>query len=484
MSTRKKKASVVPDIAQELTGVDLGHVWRDQRASKLATAIAEHPGWSFPNLLPHPSELEAGYRFFNNDKIKPEAVLKPHAEASFRRAIELNRTVCVVHDTTELRFDGEAREGLGHLTGNGQGLLLHTSLLVDPVERMPLGVVAAQHWYPKAPAAGTTTRQRSNAARDIPRDEKSSILWDRGIERAEEVGNGRVAMVHVGDRATDDFALLALLHDKGLRFVLRSKGFRNVTGRTGETVHDVAQRAPIGLNREVPLSERRPTNNGRPRTERQNKQHPPRRARLANLEVRACPVTLKRSPRAQTDCGSVTLNLVLITEVEPPMGEEPIEWLLYTSEPVDTPEQVAWVVDAYAARWLIEEYFKALKTGCAAEERQLESAGALERMLALFLPVAWRLLVIRTIARNPAHNDVPARVVLDDLELEVLQVMSIRVKLSSAPTLREAYLAIAGLGGHLKRNGEPGWRTLSMGFQRFCEAASVERQLAQRRARR
>lgn len=481
MTGRKKRGAAVPEIAQELAGVDLGHVWRDQRAAKLVTALAEHPGWSFPNLLPHPSELEAGYRFFNNEKVTPEALLKPHAEASFRRAMELKRTVCAVHDTTELRFDGEAREGLGFLSGNGQGLLLHTSMLVDPVGRMPLGIVSAQYWYPKTPAAGTTTRQRSNAARDVPREDKSSVLWDRGIERAEDVNRARVSLVHVGDRATDDYALLGLLKEKGLRFVLRSKGQRNVTGRPGESVHDVAENAPIRLHREVPLSERRPTKNGRPRTEREKKLHPPRRARMANLEVRACPITLKKTPRAQTECESVTLNLVLVTEVDVPAGEEPIEWLLYTSEPVDTPEQVGWVIDAYAARWLIEEYFKALKTGCAAEERQLESADALERMLALFLPVAWRLLVIRTVARNPAHNDVLARDVFDAVELQVLQVMSIRVKLSSTPTLREAYLAIAGLGGHLKRNGEPGWRTLSFGYQRFLEAVQVTRQLARRR---
>lgn len=481
MTGRTKKRVVAPEIGEEMSGVALGHVWRDQRAAKLVRAMAEHPAWSFPNLLPHPSELEAGYRFFNNEKVTPEALLKPHAEASFRRAAELKRTVCVVHDTTELRFGGEAREGLGYLSGNGQGMLLHASMLVDPVERMPLGVVSAQYWYPKTPAAGTTTRQRSNAARDIPREDKSSILWDRGIERSEEVNNGRFSLVHVGDRATDDYALLGLLKEKGLRFVLRSKGYRNVTGRPGETVHDVAQSAPIRLHREVPLSERRPTKNGRPRTEREKKLHPPRRARMANLEVRACTITLKRTPLAQTNCRSVTLNLVLVTEVDVPPGEEPIEWLLYTSEPVDTPEQVASVLDAYASRWLIEEYFKALKTGCAAEERQLESANALERMLALFLPVAWRLLVIRTIARNPAHNDVPARAVFDEVELEVLQVMSVRVKLSSTPTLREAYLALAGLGGHLKRNGEPGWRTLSFGFQRFLEAVHVTRQLARRR---
>ena len=64
-----------------------------------------------------------------------------------------------------------------------------------------------------------------------------------------------------------------------------------------------------------------------------------------------------------------------------------MEWVLWTSEPVETAEQVAQVVDGYRTRWLIEEYFKALKTGCAFEERQLRSIRTLTNALGLRHPL-------------------------------------------------------------------------------------------------
>jgi len=49
---------------------------------------------------------------------------------------------------------------------------------------------------------------------------------------------------------------------------------------------------------------------------------------------------------------------------------------------------------------------------------------------------------------------------------------SSRVKLARRPTSREVMLAIAGVGGHLKANGEPGWLVLYRGVQRLLEFVS------------
>ena len=49
------------------------------------------------------------------------------------------------------------------------------------------------------------------------------------------------------------------------------------------------------------------------------------------------------------------LNVVRVCESHTPAGAVPVEWILYTTEPVDTAEQLAQVVDIYRARWLIEE---------------------------------------------------------------------------------------------------------------------------------
>lgn len=135
--------------------------------------------------------------------------------------------------------------------------------------------------------------------------------------------------------------------------------------------------------------------------------------------------------------------------------------MLYTSEPIQTAEELLTIVDHYRSRWVIEEFFKALETGCAIEKRQLESYQALSVALAVFLPVAWRLLLARSLSR--VKPDAPATLVATEIGLELLRH---KQNLASVPkTAKEATYAIAKLGGHLKRNGDPGWMTLGRGFE-------------------
>jgi hypothetical protein len=156
---------------------------------------------------------------------------------------------------------------------------------------------------------------------------------------------------------------------------------------------------------------------------------------------------------------SILVNVVRVWELSPPPGERPVEWVLFTNEPIDTPQQMQSVVDRYRARWTIEEYFKALKTGCAFESRQLEDFDALANALAVFAPIACTLLDLRSESRrNPnGPTDLPR------IQLEVLRATG-RVQLSERPTHREVLLAVAAMGGHIKYNGDPGWLTLSRGY--------------------
>ena len=156
--------------------------------------------------------------------------------------------------------------------------------------------------------------------------------------------------------------------------------------------------------------------------------------------------------------------MVYVWETEAPPGEAPIEWVLYTSEPIDTTEQLLQVVDWYRARWVIEEYFKALKTGCAVEERQLGDLHSLSNALALLLPIAWQLLLVRSEARE--RPDAPASELLPSDEIQVLRAAAAKRRpLPDHPTIEQAMLSIAALGGHLKHNGPPGWQTLARGYQ-------------------
>ena len=158
----------------------------------------------------------------------------------------------------------------------------------------------------------------------------------------------------------------------------------------------------------------------------------------------------------------MTINVVRVVEVEPPDGEEPVVWTLLTNLPVETQDEIAFVVDCYRARWIIEEFFKAVKTGCGYEKLQLENALALRNALAIILPIAWQMLLVRSLAR--ATDDVPASKVLTKTQIDVLRNTP-WTKLPARPTAKDAMRAIATLGGHIRNNGEPGWQILYAGLR-------------------
>jgi hypothetical protein len=221
----------------------------------------------------------------------------------------------------------------------------------------------------------------------------------------------------------------------------------------------------ILLKRQVPINARAASPFGR-----DNRKHPPREERVAHLEVRAFQVQLRPPAYASETQGLVT-NVVWIKEHSPPDNQPPVEWILYTREPIKTRADVEAIVDAYRARWLIEEYFKAIKTGCQYEKRQLESYAALSIALALFVPIAVKLLELRYLART--QPDQPATRLFSRRQLEILRVLRPEQAYKGLPSVTEVLHAVAGLGGHLKNNGYPGWLVLRRGMEKLLQAEVV-----------
>lgn len=122
-------------------------------------------------------------------------------------------------------------------------------------------------------------------------------------------------------------------------------------------------------------------------------------------------------------------------------------------------------MDWYRTRWLIEEFFKALKTGCAYEKRQLTSLDTLLVALALLAPVAWQLLLLRHLAS--ADPGASSALALTARQLQVLRASPVGAMLSPQPTTADALAAVARLGGHLRQNGPPGWAVLGRGMQKL-----------------
>jgi hypothetical protein len=442
------------DLLNEYSNAALGDRRRSARLLELVSALADDPGASLPTALGEEAALEGAYRFLGNESVSPAAILLPHCEETAQRCRERGEVV-VAHDTTDFTFPGEKRRGLGRIRGTQeQGFLSHVALAVSwDDQREPLGVVAHECWV-----RGACKPEKISARQRQKEPSRESQRWHRGVENAGHFVDPRHA-VHVMDREADAYDLMAAMVAAGERFVIRATFDRCVIGSDELMSHALASQ-PVVVTRDVPLSARKQA-----LLPQRRKIHPARMARVARLGIRAVSIALKK-PRGLPAAlpSSLGVCLVAVEEIAPPAGEPAVRWWLFTTEPIETAAAVERVVDAYRCRWRIEEYFKALKTGCAIEKRQLETLHSLTNVLAVSMPIAWRVLRHRTLAQTNA--DAPATTVLSALQLRLLRRKS-RKKLSGTLTVEKALLAVAALGGHLKRNGAPGWITLSRGYERL-----------------
>lgn len=456
--TGKSRRVVIERSAQEFADVDLADARRDERLLTIVAAVAAKPKAGFPRVVRSPSELEALYRLLRNPSVDWRDILAPHIEQSVARALAEDE-VLVPHDTSEFSFRGESgRDGLGVMPHGNQGFFGHFALGVTS-ERVPLGLLGLLP-FTRAPQERVSNSKAAMRSRKRPQAEKESDRWRALAVEVEEALGDECRPIHLMDREADSFPLLAAFSERGSRYVIRSKHDRVLEAQDGLKLRAALEKVKGKVFRSVPLSRR----GARIRTHA----HPPRDERVAHLHYRALTALLPCPEAAQAELDEVRVNVVHVFEPKPPPGEAPIDWLLLTSEPIDTEESVARVIDFYRTRWVIEEYFKALKTGCAFEKRQLESYSALLNALAMLAPIAWSLLLLRSTARN--HPNMPATELFSRDELKLLRALSERVKLTARPTVREAMLALAGLGGHLKNNGEPGWQTLAAGYDEFVTA--------------
>lgn len=443
-------------LATEMAGADFGDARLSRRLGKIVQAVQQAPDKSFPSMFDD-AGLEAAYRFFDNEQVTPERILQPHVAATLGRMADVPVTL-VVHDTSTMSFDPEgARRGLGRVRSAGQAFFAHVSLAVSgDGTRMPLGALALSHHIRLGP------QKKKTKTKDNLDNERGR--WGRQVAHVAALQTDRSRMVHVMDREADDYALFAQLTGAGDRFVIRLSYDRLLAPAGPEGAVKLGQaitQIQALAEREVPLS-KRPAGQ---RSPQQKRIHPVREGRMAKLAFGATTVVLRRpSTQPKTLVPTLALNVVRIWEVDAPPGEPPVEWLLLTTEPIATEEQLLRIVDWYRARWIVEEFFKALKSGCAYDTRQLETLERLVNALATFMPVAWRLLRLRTQAR--VDPNAKATTALPPLMIKVLRIFT-RIKLTASPTARDVLLAVAALGGHQKNNGDPGWITLGRGYQKL-----------------
>jgi hypothetical protein len=397
---------------------------------------------------------------------RAQLLFDAHAVGTAERA-RGSRLVLAVHDTTQCLFRHADPEEVGYLSTGKPGFPLHLTLLVDTSEwRRPLGLTHAEILPRSTPPRRRGPKRRPTSHARAKDPDREFLRWQRGIDITEaRLVGADAAIIHVADRESDSYALMATCLRQNQRFIFRARTNRNtVQAGARVPIRELIDGAEVVLERGVPLS-RRLAAVPVPRCA-----NPPRESRVARLCFSRTAATFRRPHHVGAHMpATIDVNVLHVFEQDAPEGQEPVDWLLYTTEPVETTTQIEAVVDYYRCRWQIEELNKALKTGCVVQERRLESLDALTTMLALSLPIAVELLALRTLAR--ADSTSPATTVLTTQQLAALRHLSHR-PLPATPTVQDALWCIAGLGGHIKNNGSPGWQVLQRGMEKFMAFAA------------
>lgn len=438
----------------------LGDQRRTKRLVSIAESLARSPGGTLPQAFPHWDQLKAAYRFLDQPKVSYEEILRPHWERT-RASCREPGEYLLIEDTTELDYTGHPMtEELGPIgNGGGRGLLLHSSLafrvetwnLDQRPEGIVLGLFGQQCWTRRAAARrkDETWRQRVKRARESQR-------WAAVLEELSGPPTG-VTWIYLADRESDFYEPIERCQRRGVDFIIRAYRDRKLADQAGHLKEAVAQTQPLG---QMTVEVR--ARGGQP-------------ARTAIVEVRACPVHLQGPWRPGGQQPELSLNVVEAREVDAPEAVEPLHWLLLTSLACTKWVQVRRIVARYTARWWVEEYHKALKSGAGVEDSQLERAYRLESLIAILAVVAVRLLNAKWLARARPDEPVDPQV----FGPQALAILTVRFGEPKAGWTHHSTLkCVARIGGFLARkaDGMPGWQTIWRGWQRLmwmCEGLEI-----------
>jgi hypothetical protein len=395
-------------------------------------------------------------RFLGNARVTTARVIEAWSEGI--AAAAEGRHVLAIQDTSEINFatTTSRRRGLGEIgKGNGRGVLLHPMLAVDADNGGCLGLLSGQVWTRKG------RRTVSHDRRDL--SDKESQRWIATALAAKPLLISAAMVTVLGDRESDIFALYASAAEERFHVIARSMHDRKLADGTGlyaadEDMAIIDKRASI-LPARAQRSER-----------------------LAVLELRFGAVSVARP---QTRFlrhlpESLPLTLVDVREPDPQTGTEPLHWRLLTTHPVADAEQAWRIVEWYKRRWLIEQFFRVLKTqGFKLEDSQIATADRLLKLVAIAAKAA--VITIQLLQAREGSTQQSARVAFNAAEVATLAALNQNIQATSKTlknphppdSLAWAAWIIGRLGGWdgYPSSKPPGPITMKHGLEHFHAVA-------------
>jgi hypothetical protein len=468
-----------PWIQQEFACLDLGDERLNRRLRQVLEKMWQSPQGSTAAACGSWKETMAAYRLFDHEALTPEQILIPHREQVVARC-RLAKVVLHIQDTTELDYSKKkSLAGTGPLSEESrQGFFAHNEYVVQAEGGLPLGL-----WHTDIHARDPEEQGESERRKQLPIEAKESYRWLEGYRRACALQElcPEVEVISTSDRESDIYEIFAehqqrrALNQVAAGWIIRSNQDRTLlpSGNTPAPdpellkLHACLEQAPMLGTTTVEIRAKQQL-----KKKQGSRKLTQRTARKAVLAVRACEVQLKPPFRKGTKLTPITLRVVMAKEIDPPAGEDPIQWILLTNLAVHSLEEALHVIALYCLRWQIEVFHRILKSGCRVEQAQLKTAERLRPRIALQMVVAWRIHHLTLAGR--ACPDLPCGILFDPCEWKpVVVVVRGKGAETTEPTLAEMIHYIGQLGGHLNRksDGNPGPQTIWRGMDRMHDFA-------------
>ncbi len=433
---------------EELAGCQLGDGRLDRRLRQLVERMEAGFGESIPLACQDWAGTKAAYRFFSNERVSEEEILRGHFNATRRRFGASCGPILVLHDTTEFSWKRKRPEAVGFTTkvGGGKdmlgrermhtlcGLLMHSSLAVS-TDGLPLGMAAVKFWTRKKFKDKAALKRKVNSTR-VPIEGKESMRWLETLRHSTELLDDPARCIHICDREGDIWELFCLARELDTHFLIRRFSDRYAEDGSRTVASVMAEAKVRGLHRIAVRDDK---------------------GRLGSTQVELYyqHMTIRPPLGKRKRYPSLTLTVLHAREPEEPVGRPRIDWKLITDLPVDSHDDAVEKLRWYAMRWKIEVFHKILKSGCRAEQARLRTAERLVRLIAVFCILSWRVFWLTML--NRTEPDLEPGLVLTEIEIKLLDhLIPDRGPGPSTPKTLSDYLTkIARLGGYLARTKDP-----------------------------
>lgn len=507
-------------ISNELEEICFGDTRIDKRAKILLESFYTGIHSGLTSSCGGKAEIKAAYRFFDNDFVDYNQILKPHYSKTIER-IKGHKIVGFSQDTSDIDMKHmEIVKNLGVLNDTERpGCSLHPVIAFTP-DKLCLGVVNTKFIIRQAEELGKKT---PNNLRHI--EDKESFRWIEGYKVACEVAKNcpETKCVSIGDRESDIYELLLeatnptnkahlivrawhnrkvdlpiseehqRLIDENIKIENENKSLSltNKNAIKNKTIRflsleqrEVFKRNKLSIeknksliktNKNIILEDQRIQNTFLSQLHRgidigtvefKLDGRDGKKSRIVKQNIRAIRVDLIPS-KHKKNLSKVSINAVLLEEIDAPVGEEPVRWMFLTTLPIDSLEDIQLIIKLYISRWGIELFFKVLKSGCKIEELQFKEGSRLLSCISLYMIVAWRVLYTTFLGRE--CPDLPCSILFEPDEWQSVYATHMKaIPPKEPPKLSEFMLMVAALGGYQARKsqGPPGMIVVWKGLQK------------------